>query len=112
MLDSSEGNVKAEKAVYELTATEDEQRMKTEDELDVLFQKLNKIFGSEKLDESYSIYSNFIKLQKVEGMSLNDFIIQYEHLHHKMTQDDKILPHTVAKFKLEMVQTPVKMNLN
>ena len=104
-LDSLERNVKAEKAFSGLTATD----LKPENELDVLFQKLERIFESEKFDESNSVYSHFTKFQKVKEMLMNDFIIEYEHLHHKLTQYDKKLPHTVVTFKLLVVQTSIKI---
>ena len=62
MLDSFEGNERAEKAVSEPTATD----LNTEDGLNVLFQKLDWFFESEKIDEAYSVYSNFIKFHKVD----------------------------------------------
>ena len=49
--------------------------------LDALFQKLVSLWQS-KIDEAYSVYSNFIKLKKIE-MSMNDYIIEYEHLYQK-----------------------------
>ena len=33
-------------------------------------------------------------------MSMNEYIIEYEHLYHKMTQDDIKLPDTVLTFTL------------
>lgn len=61
LLDSLEGNVTAERAVSEqLTATD----LKNVDGLDVLFQKFDKTFKSDKIDEAYSVYKNVAKFQK------------------------------------------------
>ena len=88
--------MKAEKAVSELTARD----LITEDGLVVLFQKFDRAITTEKIDEAYSVYSNFIKFQKVEEMSMNDYIIEYEHFYHIMTQYDTKLQNTVLTFKL------------
>ena len=53
--------------------------------LDALFQKLVSLWQW-KIDEACSVYSNFIKLKKIEEMSMNDYIIEYEHLYQKMNE--------------------------
>ena len=55
LLDSLEGNAKAEKAVPDLTATE-----LNNDEGITLFVKLYLAFKNETVDEVHSTYSNFI----------------------------------------------------
>ena len=88
--------MKAEKAVSELTARD----LITEDGLVVLFQKFDRAITTEKIDEAYSVYSNFIKFQTVEEMSMNDYIIEYEHFYHIMTQYDTKLQNTALTFKV------------
>ena len=62
--------------------------------LDALFQKLVSLWQS-KIDEAYSVYSNFIKLKKIE-MSMNDYIIEYEHLYQKNDSTFELLDDTTS----------------
>ena len=62
--------------------------------LDALFQKLVSLWQS-KIDEAYSVYSNFIKLKKIE-MSMNDYIIEYEHLYRKNDSTFELLDDTTS----------------
>ena len=51
-LESLEGNTKAEKAVSDLTATE----LNTDQGKNLLFEKLDKVFQKETIDEAYITY--------------------------------------------------------
>ena len=62
--------------------------------LDALFQKPVSLWQS-KIDEAYSVYSNFIKLKKIE-MSMNDYIIEYEHLYQKNDSTFELLDDTTS----------------
>ena len=62
--------------------------------LDALFQKLVSLWQS-KIDEAYSVYSNFIKLKKIE-MSMNDYITEYEHLYQKNDSTFELLDDTTS----------------
>ena len=62
--------------------------------LDALFQKLVSLWQW-KIDEAYSVYSNFIKLKKIE-MSMNDYIIEYEHLYQKNDSTFELLDDTTS----------------
>ena len=106
LLDSLEGNAKAEKAVSELTATD----LNNDDGIDILFQKLDRVFESERIDEAYNVYSNFIRFQKLDEMSMNDYIIEYEHLYYKMTQYDMKLPDTVPTFKFKFRSVQIEIS--
>ena len=59
-LDSLDGNAEAEKAVSELTAAE----LNVENGLNLLLEKLDKVFQEEIIDEAYNVYSSFINLSK------------------------------------------------
>ena len=59
-LDSLDGNAEAEKAVSELTAVE----LNVENGLNLLLEKLDKVFQEEIIDEAYNVYSSFINLSK------------------------------------------------
>ena len=66
----------------------------------VLFEKLDMVFKSEKVDETYSTYAKFINFRKESGISMNDYVLEYEHQYHRMTEHDMKLPDAVLAFKL------------
>ena len=78
LLETFDGNIKAEKAVENVTAHD-----KNSDN-GMNFLKLNNVFKSGKIDGAYLAYSKFIKFDKPEGLSMNEFILEFEHLHNKM----------------------------
>ena len=96
LLESIDGNAKTKKAVSELTAAE----LNVENGLNLLLEKLDKVFQEETIDEAYNIYSSFINLSKCEDMSINEYIIESEHLNKKMIQNQMKLPNIVLTFKL------------
>ena len=96
LLDALEGNKKAEKAVADLKATD----LHNDDGLQTLIAKLDIVFKSEKVDEAYEAYSKFISFQKSDNVSMNDYIVEYEHLYIKMSEHDMKLPDTILAFKL------------
>ena len=96
LLDSLDGNAKAEKAVSEVTAAE----VNVENGLNLLLEKLDKVFQEHTIDEAYNVYSSFTSLSKREDMSINEYIIEFEHLNNKMIPNQMKLPNTVLTFKL------------
>ena len=80
----------------ELTANDvnDENGMK------VLIEKLDKVLESDKINEAYLVYSRFMNFQKSDEMSMTDYLTEFEHLYHKMTNHEMPLPNTVLTFKL------------
>ena len=100
LLDSLDGNAKTEKAVSELTAAE----LNVENGLNFLLEKLNKVFQEETKDEAYNVYSSFINLSKRDGISINEYIIEFEHLNNRMIQHQMKLPNTVLTLNCWMVQ--------
>ena len=76
LLESLEGNPKAEKAVSDLTATD----LNTDQGMNLLFEKLDKVFQSETIDETYSTYSAFVSFKRTDQMNMSDYILEYEHL--------------------------------
>ena len=60
ILESLEGNAKAEKAVSELTATD----VNNENGMKLLIEKLSKVFESDKINEAYLVYSRFINFHE------------------------------------------------
>ena len=77
LLDALEGNVKAEKAVQDLR----EEALNTTDGANILLNKSDVVFKSEKVDKAYNAYSKFITFQKHSEMTMTDYIVEYEHLY-------------------------------
>ena len=51
-----------------------------------MLEKLDKVFQEETIDEAYNVYSFFVNLWKRKDMSINGYIIEFEHLNNKMIQ--------------------------
>ena len=96
LLDSLDGNAKAEKAVSEVTAAE----LNVENGLNLMLEKLDKVFQEDTIDEAYNVYSSFTNLSKREDMSINEYIIEFKQLNNKMIPHQMKLPNTVLTFKL------------
>ena len=69
LLDSLEGNAKAEKAVNKFTDNE----VYVENGLDLLLEKLDSVFKGEKVDEAYNAYSRFKGIGGVQPKKI-DFV--------------------------------------
>ena len=96
LLEALEGIQKAEKAVSDLTATQ----LNVDDGLKVLLDKLDTAFQAETMDDVYSAYTEFSNHKKGHNTSMNDYILEFEHLNHKILEYDMKLPDTVLAFKL------------
>ena len=95
-LEALENNVKAEKAVDQITAAE----LNTDTGMNTLLSKLDRVFQSETIDEAYNIYSCFINFNLHDDTDMNDYIIEYEHLYKRMEDFDMKLPDAVLALKL------------
>ena len=95
-LEALENNVKAEKAVDQITAAE----LNTDTGMNTLLNKLDKVFQSETIDEAYNTYSCFINFNRHDDTDMNDYITEYEHLYKRMEDFDMKLPDAVLAFKL------------
>ena len=96
LLEALDENIKAKKVVSELTAS----NLNVDTGLKLLLDKLDLTFKAEKVDDAYSAYSNFNVFVKKEEISMNDYILEFEHLYYKMAQHDMKLPDTTLVFKL------------
>ena len=96
LLESFEGNPKAQKAVSELTATE----ANHENGMKLLREKLARVFESDKIDEVYIVYLRLKNRHKSDEMPMTDYIIKFEHLSHKRNNHVMPLTNTVLTFKL------------
>ena len=57
-------------------------------------------FKSEKIDDAYSAYSNFNVFVKKEGLSMNHYTVEFEHLYYKMAEHDMKTPDSILAFTL------------
>ena len=73
LLDSLDGNAKAEKTVSEMTAAE----LNVENGHNLLLEKLDKVFQEETIEKACNVYSSFINLSNREDMSINEYIIEF-----------------------------------
>ena len=96
LLEALDENIKAEKAVSELTAS----NLNVDTGLKLLLDKLDLTFKAGKVDDAYSAYSNFNVFVKKEGLYVNDYVLEFEHLYCKMAERDMKLPDTILAFKL------------
>ena len=58
------------------------------------------LFKSKKTDDVYLACSKFIKFDKPEDLSMNEFMLEFEHFYKKMKEHDMVLPNNVLTFKL------------
>ena len=65
-----------------------------------LLEKLDSTFKMEKMQESYNVYKDFNKFQPMEDMSVNDYLLESEHLNNRMMQFDLKLPDNIFCLKL------------
>ena len=92
LLDSLEGNAKAEKTVADMKAEE----INNDDSIKVITDKLDQIFLKESADEAYKVYSNFINYNKSNEITKSKYI----HFYKKMIEHGMKLPDPVLTFKL------------
>ena len=92
-LESLEGNPKAEQAASGVTATD----LKTDQGINLLFEKLDNVFQSETVGEAYSTYPAFISFKRTDQMNTIDYTLEHEQ---KIIQHDMKLPDAILTFKL------------
>ena len=93
LLESLDGNHKAEKAVADSTADE----LNKDDGLKILLEILDVSFQADKIDDAYRTYVDFNSNMKSPHISMSDYIIEFEH---RYFQHDMKLPDIVLAFKL------------
>ena len=89
-------NKKAEKAGSKLTVTD----LNVDDGLEKLLEKLDSTFKTEKTQESYNVYKDFNTFKQLQDMSINNYLLEFEHLNDTMIQFDLKLPDNVLYLKL------------
>ncbi|XP_078490921.1 uncharacterized protein LOC144747058 [Ciona intestinalis] len=90
-----EGHVKAQRAISSLSTEE----LHCDGGLDILLNKLDEAFKTEKVDEAYSAYVRFNTFSR-SSLSINNYILEFEHLYSKICSHGMELSDAVLAFKL------------
>ena len=90
---------KAEKAVAKLTVAD----LNVDDGLQKLLEKLDSTFKTEKTQESENVCKDFNKLQPLEDMNINKYLLDFEHLNDRIIQFDLKLPDIICLKLLKSV---------
>ena len=96
LLQSLNENKKAEKAGSKLTVTD----LNVDDGLEKLLERLDSTFKLEKTQKSNNVYKDFNTFQQLQDMSINNYLLEFEHLNNTMIQFDLKLPDNVLYLKL------------
>ena len=62
--------------------------------------KLDSVFQDEVAQNAYSTYKKFISSKKLPQMSMNDYLLDFENLNHKMTVFNMKIPPAVLAFQI------------
>ena len=65
-----------------------------------LISELDKLFEKDKVDETYSAYTDFDKYQRESNKNMSEYIINFEQKYNKCKKYEITLPDTVLAFKL------------
>lgn len=68
--------------------------------MDTLLRKLDEMFLKEEKDRIYEAYSNFDQIKRESGVSMTDYIIEFEQRYSRMRKYKMELPDAVLAFKL------------
>lgn len=96
MLTSFENNSKAERILSEISVED----LNCDTGLKNLLAKLDETYKKDKIDDAYDSYKKFIQWKKPIEMSMQDFIVEFEHRYHHMNSHDIKLPDSILTFIL------------
>ena len=68
--------------------------------MNLLFEKLDKVFQIETIEKAYNMYSVFISFKRTDQMNMSDHILKYEQIYQKMIHHDMKLLDAILTFKL------------
>jgi len=74
--------------------------LNTENGMDSLITELDKVFLWDKVDLSYTAYSDFDRYRKASKIGMADFIIEFERRYNLCVKYDMKMPDAVLSFKL------------
>ena len=96
LLQSLNEDKKAEKAVSKLTVTD----LNVADGLEKLLEKFDSTFKTEKTQELHNVFKDLNKIQQLKDVSIDNYLLEFEHLNERMTQFDLKLPDNILCLKL------------
>ena len=75
-------------------------KLNADDGVKFLVTELDKLFEKDKVDQTYSAYTDFDKCRRESTMDMSEFIINFEQKYNKCKKYAMTLPDTVLAFKL------------
>ena len=75
-------------------------KLNADDGVKFLVTELDKLFEKDKVDQTYSAYTDFDKCRRESTMDMSEFIINFEQKYNKCKKYAMTLPETVLAFKL------------
>ena len=87
---------RARAASSELTVDE----LNSDDGVKELIRKLDKIFLPDEGRRKFSAFCELYNLRRHDGVSINDFVSEFEHCYYKFKENDMTLPDPVMAFML------------
>ena len=78
----------------------DPAKLNTDNGVKFLVTELDKLFVKDKVDQTYSAYTDFDKYKRESTMDMSEFIINFEQKYNKCKKYAMTLPDTVLAFKL------------
>jgi len=71
-----------------------------DDGMTILIRELDKVFLREEKDRAYEAYSEFDQISREDGVSMVDYIVDFEQKYNRIKKFDMVLPDAVLAFKL------------
>ena len=68
--------------------------------MDELLKALDELFLKDEVDIAYSAYTDFDSYKRSEGVSMVDFIVEFERRNNLCKKHNMELPDTILAFKL------------
>ena len=68
--------------------------------MQVLFTTLDKVFKKEDKDLAYEAYTTFDNFMRCDGLTIGDYIYEFEKLYERCSRLKMVLPDAVLAFKL------------
>lgn len=87
---------KARTASSELTVAQ----LKHADGVKTLLEKLDELFLQDKGRRQFSLFRELYNLRRDESVKINDFVAEFEHISHKLTNININIPDSVLAFLL------------
>ena len=70
-------------------------KLNDKDGMKVLLKTLDEVYKKDDVDIAYSVYTKFENFRRVDGMSMTDYIVEFERLYHLCKKHNMALPDAV-----------------